>query len=264
MKSFLTALSLLLAPFSPALGQVLLKPDDTIRMEVFEEADLATRTRILKSGEAVFPLIGSVKLGGLSIEKATERVRELYAKDYLVSPKVTLTVEQYAMEYIDVLGSVTTPGRVPIPQTGQLDVATALASAGGLSANADPDRIDLVRADGSRRTFTAAGIKGDGGTTLKAGDRLLTYESPFSGKTVTLRGQVRKPGPMRFPLDGKLDLLTAISLAGDLTDLANQKKITVTRGQKVTTIDLRTLTSDTSKTFQLQPGDIINVPERIF
>jgi len=253
-----------LASLASAETKGVIKAGDSIKMEVFNEEELTTRTKLLQSGEAVFPLIGSVNLSALTIQQATEKVTELYAKDYLVAPKVSLTIEEYAVVYIDVMGSVTTPGRVPLPSIGNLDLSMAIASAGGLTASADPDGIEVVSADGGRRMFSLASLKANGGAQLKAGDRVVVAESRFSGKILTIRGQVKKPGPMRFPVNGKLDLVTAIALAGDLTDLANQRKITVTRGEKSFTLDLREYTSDTSKRFYLQPGDLINVPERLF
>ena len=253
-----------LAALANAETKGVIKAGDSIKMEVFNEEELTTRTKLLQSGEAVFPLIGTVNLGGLSIQEATEKITGLYAKDYLVAPKVSLTIEEYAVVYIDVMGSVTTPGRVPLPPIGNLDLSMAIASAGGLTQSADQDGIEVVGADGSRRVFSLASLKANGGAQLKAGDRVVVAESRFSGKILTIRGQVKKPGPMRFPVNGKLDLVTAIALAGDLTDLANQRKITVTRGEKVFTLDLREYTSDTSKRFYLQPNDLINVPERLF
>jgi polysaccharide biosynthesis/export protein len=253
-----------LAALADAEPKGLIKAGDSIKMEVFNEEELTTRTKLLQSGEAVFPLVGSVNLGGLTIQQATEKITGLYATDYLVAPKVSLTIEEYAVIYVDVMGSVTTPGRVPLPPIGNLDLSMAIASAGGLTPSADPDGIEVVGADGSRRVFSIASLKANGGAQLKAGDRVVVAESRFSGKILTIRGQIKKPGPMRFPVNGKLDLVTAIALAGDLTDLANQRKITVTRGDKVFTLDLREYTSDTSKRFYLQPGDLINVPERLF
>ena len=253
-----------LAALASAEPKGVVKAGDSIKMEVFNEEELTTRTKLLQSGEAVLPLIGSVNLGGLTIQQATEKITGLYASDYLVAPKVSLTIEEYAVIYIDVMGSVTTPGRVPLPSIGNLDLSMVIASAGGLTQSADPDGIEVVGADGSRRVFSIASLKANGGAQLKAGDRVVVAESRFSGKFLTIRGQIKKPGPMRFPVNGKLDLVTAIALAGDLTDLANQRKITVTRGEKVFTLDLRDYTSDTSNRFYLQPGDLINVPERLF
>lgn len=260
MKSFQFLFMVVIALILPCgAEEMLIKPNDSVSMEVFEEAELATKTRILKSGEAVFPLIGPVKIAGLTIDEATTKIRELYAQDYLVSPRITLTVQEYAKEYVDVLGSVTTPGRVLIPDNGRLDVAAALASAGGLTLIADYNRIQVDRADGTKSTFSEAVIKSTGGPLLGPGDRVITFENPLNGRTVTVSGQVRRPGPLRFPLDGKLELISAIALAGDLTDLAKRNEVTVTRGNKVTRFDLDDLEA---KRFRLQPDDMVNVAER--
>jgi polysaccharide export outer membrane protein len=262
MKSLELLLILLFALILPGRAEeVLIKPNDSVNMEVFEEAELNTKTRILKSGEAVFPLIGPVKIAGLTIEQATARIRDLYAADYLVSPRISLTVQEYAKEYVDVLGSVASPGRVLIPDNGRLDVAAALASAGGLTPIADYNRIQLDRADGTRSTFSESTIKSTGGPLLRPGDRLITYENPLNGRTITVSGQVRRPGPLRFPLDGKLELISAIALAGDLTDLGNRKRITVTRGNQVFEKNLENIDD---KRFRLQPDDMVNVAERRF
>ena len=241
-----------------------LKPNDVVRLAVFEEPDLATQTRILKTGEAVFPLIGTVKIAGLSLEEATERVRLLYAEDYLVDPKVTLSVDEYATDYISIVGAVNRPGQIPIPSSGRLDLASALATAGGLAPNADPNRITLIRAKGGRSVYSEKQIRNNGGIPLRSGDRIVVAESRFIKATVIVRGQIRRPGPVQFPLDGNLDLLTAVSMAGGFTDLANPKKVRVTSGGRTTLVDMRPGTEHSTKNFFLHPGDIVSVPERIF
>jgi len=245
----------------PAPGYQL-KPNDVVRLSVFEEPDLSTSTRILKTGEAVFPLIGTVKIAGTSLAEATERVRLLYAADYLVDPKVTLSVDEYATDFISIVGSVNRPGQIPIPSSGRFDLASALATAGGLAPNADPNRITLIRANGGRSVFSESQIRNNGGIPLRSGDRVVVAESRFIKATVTVMGQVRRPGPVEFPLDGKLDLLTAIVRAGGFSDLANPKKVKVTSNGRTTIIDMRPGTEHSSKNFTLRPDDIITVPER--
>jgi polysaccharide export outer membrane protein len=233
-------------------------------MTVFGEDDLTSQARVLKSGEASFPLIGLVKVGGLTVAEATVKLRELYAQDYLVDPKVSLTVESYAQEFVSVVGAVTTPGQVPIPATGTLDLAAALAAAGGLAPAADPNRITLTRPDGTSTTLSLQTIQADGGPELGAGDRIITYISPFAGKIVTIRGQVRRPGPLALPIDGKLDIVTALALAGDFTELANPRKITLSRGGRNILLSFPDLTADGAPKFYLESGDVIQVAERFF
>jgi polysaccharide export outer membrane protein len=240
----------------------LLKPDDSLRMTVFGEDDLASQARILKSGEASFPLIGLVKVGGLTVADATEKLRALYAQDYLVDPKVALTVDAYAPEFVSVVGAVATPGQVPIPNAGKLDMAAAVAAAGGLIPTADTNRITLTRRDGGSSDYSLQAIQSGGGPILGPGDRIVTYANPFAGKFVTIRGQVRRPGPLGIPLDGKLDIVTALTLAGDFTELANPKKITLIRGGRNTLLSFPDLTAEGAAKLYLQSGDVVQVAER--
>lgn len=242
-----------------------LRPNDTIRLAVYEEADLSVQVRILKTGQASFPLIGSVEVGGLTVAAAAGRIRDLYAKDYLVDPKLTLTVDEYATEFISVIGAVKNPGQIPMPVSGNLDLASAMATSGGLAEDADINGIQLIRASGSTSNFSMSSIGGASGRIqLAAGDRIIVNQSAFVGRTVTVLGQVSKPGPFPFPLNGRLDLVNAVALAGGLTELANPKKVTINRRGTVTVVDFKAISQRGDRPFLLQPDDVVTVAERLF
>ena len=285
MTRFSTALTLLLAMFcmvattvqtraqladlKPAAGKTsssyVLNENDLLRMDVFQEPDLAVAVRILKSGEAAFPLIGSVRLAGLTVAEATEKLRALYDADYLVDPKLSLTVTEYAQQFVDVLGAVHAPGRVLIPASGKLDLAAALAAVGGLGPDADPAGIKVTRTNGSSATYSLTQTQaGNAAIPLNPGDRILVAESQFANKKITILGEVRTRGELNFPIDGKLDLLTAIARAGGYTELANPKKVNVSRKGKVTEVNARELEKDGAAPYMLQPEDVIIVTERRF
>ena len=243
----------------------ILRPNDSISLAVYEEPDLTVQVRILKSGQASFPLIGSVMVGGLSVVDAAEKIKTLYKKDYLVDPKITLTVNDYATEFISVIGAVRTPGQIPMPVSGNLDLASAMATAGGPSEIADTRNIRLVRASGSTNSYSMAQIQGASGKVkMKPGDRIIVNQSPYVGKKVTMLGEVRKSGPLAFPLDGKLDLVNAIALAGGMTELANPKKVTVNRKGNVTKLNFREISQRGDRPFILLPDDVVTVSERFF
>lgn len=269
MKNLFRCLFLFIAawhvPFVNAQdSDPLLKPNDTVSLQVFDENELATNTRILKSGEVVFPLIGTVKIGGLTVSKANELVRDLYAKDYLVDPKVTLTVTQYSEDFISVIGAVRAAGQFAMPPDGKFDLAAALASAGGLSPEANPERITVVKPDGQSKVYSATATRNGTGITLQPGDRVIVDHSSYIGKTATVVGQVGRPGPVQFPVDGRLDLVLAIAQAGGFTPVANQKKVSINRKGKLTTVDVKEMTDRGDKPYYLQPDDIVTVPERFF
>ena len=242
-----------------------LRPNDSVSVSVYGEPDLSVTVRILKTGESSFPLLGPVKVTGLSVAAATAYLRELYAKDYLVDPKLTLTVAEFASEFVSVFGAVRSPGQIPMPASGLLTLEAVMTAVGGLSEIADANGIQLIRSGGGTSTFSMESIRGASGRVqLAAGDRIVVSQSAFVGKSVTFLGQVRSPGPVAFPLKGKLDLLNAVALAGGLTELANPKKISINRKGTVTIVDFKALSQRGDRPFPIEPGDVITVPERLF
>jgi protein involved in polysaccharide export with SLBB domain len=124
-----------------------LSSNDAIAVEVFGEEDLKTTARLNSEGDVSLPLIGTVRLGGLTVTQATSRVTELYARDYLVSPKVSVTLLGYARRRFTVLGQVNHPGSFEMPETspGGIDLLEAIAMAGGYTRIAAPERVSVRR-----------------------------------------------------------------------------------------------------------------------
>jgi polysaccharide export outer membrane protein len=124
-----------------------LTDNDAIAVEVFGEEDLKTTARLNSEGNVSLPLVGAVHLGGLTVTQATARVTELYARDYLVSPKVNVTLLGYARRRFTVLGQVNRPGSFEMPETspGGIDILEAVALAGGYTRIAAPERVVVRR-----------------------------------------------------------------------------------------------------------------------
>jgi polysaccharide export outer membrane protein len=124
-----------------------LSSNDAIAVEVFGEEDLKTTARLNSEGNVSLPLIGAIHLGGLTVTQATARVTELYARDYLVSPKVNVTLLGYARRRFTVLGQVNHPGSFEMPETspGGIDLLEAIALAGGYTRIAAPERVSVRR-----------------------------------------------------------------------------------------------------------------------
>lgn len=128
-----------------------LSANDQVAVEVFGEDDLRTNGRLNAEGNLSLPLLGSVHLAGLTLTQATSRVTELYGRDYLVNPKVNVSLVSYAKRRFTVLGQVNRPGSFEMPEgspTG-IDLLEAIAMAGGYTRIAAPERI-TVRRHGAR------------------------------------------------------------------------------------------------------------------
>jgi polysaccharide export outer membrane protein len=88
----------------------------------------------------------------------------------------------------------------------------------------------------------------------------------YRSRTVSVIGQVNKPGVIALPAEQKLGILEAIAQAGDLAKSANKNRIEVSRNGKTQKFTLDDLKKDTSpeKKFWLEPGDVIYVHESFF
>ncbi len=122
-----------------------LKVNDMVRVTVYKEDDMTTEARISKTGDIALPLLGNVHLAGETVASAVADIHDRLDKDYIINPQVTLTIMEYAPQWVTVLGEVQRPSQVPIPPEGGLDLMGAIALAGGYSRVADPSRITIVR-----------------------------------------------------------------------------------------------------------------------
>jgi len=162
-----------------------LRNNDLIRVTVFQEDDMTTETRISKSGYITLPLLGPLQLAGKSVADATDEIRTKLDKDYIINPQVTLTVMQYAEQWVTVLGEVQKPGQVEIPPEGGLDLLGAIALAGGYTRVADPGNVivrrvinghDVVARVDARRLARDTNVQE---FMVQPGDRISVGESIF-------------------------------------------------------------------------------------
>jgi len=129
----------------PQSDSYVLRANDFIRITVFQEDDLLTETRISKSGYITFPLLGPVLLRNKTVAQAISEIRARLDKDYIINPQVTLTILEYAQQWVTVLGEVQKPGQIEIPPEGGLNLLGAIALAGGYTRVADPSKVIVRR-----------------------------------------------------------------------------------------------------------------------
>jgi polysaccharide export outer membrane protein len=177
------------APSQPAGAQAVeagtatnyrLSPNDLIYVKVFQEDDLDSTLRISEDGTIIFPLIGSVNLGGQTVEAATRTIRDRLDARFLVNPQVTLTVLGYANRHITVLGQVQKPGDYNLRDQGSVSLLQAVGMAGGFTRLANSADIIVKRnVDGEEKILRL------NGKTMASDDR----SQPFvilPGDTITV------------------------------------------------------------------------------
>ena len=163
-----------------------LNANDAVTVEVFGEEDLRASGRLNPEGNLSVPLLGSIHLAGLTLTQAASKVTELYGRDYLVNPKVNVSLLSYVKRRFSILGQVNRPGSIEMPEGSQsgIDLLEAVALAGGYTRIASPERITVRRHNASgdqifkvnAKRFT----KGNGGGFLvEPGDTITVGESIF-------------------------------------------------------------------------------------
>lgn len=167
-------------------GNYLLNPSDLLRVEVFQEQDLFREVRVAGDGSIVLPLIGKLYVGGKSIFDAERLITELYNRDYLVNPQINVTVTEYALRRVNVIGQVNKPGIVVFPPEEDMVLLEAISLAGGFNRFADKGKVTLTRSlpNGETETFqidTRKLISGDNSSTwnLQKDDVIFVAERVF-------------------------------------------------------------------------------------
>ncbi len=117
---------------------------DLISVTVYQDLDMNRKVRVNANGTVSMPLIGEVKVGGMTLIEAQAAIEGKLAK-FLVSPQVSLFIEEYGNKTVFVMGEVQRPGSLPIPTESRMTVLEAISTAGGFTPIAAQDRTRVLR-----------------------------------------------------------------------------------------------------------------------
>ncbi|MGV3660583.1 MAG: polysaccharide biosynthesis/export family protein [Prosthecobacter sp.] len=127
-----------------------IREGDMVQVSVFNEPELAAGGRVRNDGSIQCPLIGSMRIIGLTQTSAARLIEEAYRKDYLVNPEVNLFVSQFSTRRITVLGQVQRPGSHDLPAEKNLTILQVLGLAGGTTRIANLKKVMVKRVVGGR------------------------------------------------------------------------------------------------------------------
>lgn len=233
---------------------------DVIRINVYQNPDLTLETRITEAGIVSFPLLGGVRLGGLTVTAAEKTIADgLRNGNFVKQPQVTIVVLQVRGNQVSVLGMVNRPGRYPI-EVADMRLTDMLATAGGTA----PTGADIVVLTGTRDgkpfrlevdlpTLFAPGA-GDKNVQVLNGDTLWVDRQPM----VYIYGEVQRPGAMR--LERGMTVMQALATGGGLTQRGTQKGLRVHRKGADGKVQVIEPTLDD----RVQDGDVVFVRESLF
>ena len=106
---------------------------DSIRVLVFQNPDLTVETRVTENGTISYPLVGTVKIGGLTIPGAEQAIaKALSDGTFIQKPQVNIVLLQNRGNQVSVLGMVNKAGRFPL-ETFDIRLSEMIAIAGGIA-----------------------------------------------------------------------------------------------------------------------------------
>ena len=122
-----------------------ISPKDLVDFRVFQEPELDSVIRVSGDGTAIFPLIDSVKLSGLTVAEATQLLNSRLRDGFLINPQVNITVREYAKKYFTMLGEIAKPGSYDMVGEDEIPLLQAIGMGGGYSKIANPSNITVKR-----------------------------------------------------------------------------------------------------------------------
>lgn len=124
-----------------------LAPGDSVSINIYAEPEMSASQRLDVTGILRLPMIGEIKLGGLSVREAEKTLEKLYRdRELLKAPLVSISVSNYALREVSVLGAVRSPGNFQFPkETTNLDIADLITRLGGFTPTAKSDAVSVIR-----------------------------------------------------------------------------------------------------------------------
>lgn len=222
--------------------------EDVLTIEIFGQDKLNRVERVNGQGEITLPLVGGVKVAGLTTQEIEKRLTALYDAQFLVNPQITVGVKEYVNKQVGITGAVAKPGTYPI--IGPRTLLEVLSLAGGFSnlntavagdlvyvirrqkpsdlsktmkaraAQPEVDKTETLVIDLRR---LVSGQAPELNITVRNGD---VIHVPFAGTAYVLGG-VKKPGSI--PVKENLTVSQAVALAGGVDPLLGTNNISVMR-----------------------------------
>lgn len=236
---------------------------DLLDVSVYGVPDLGRQARVNTGGEIYLPLVGHVKVGGLTADQAQQEIeRKLASGGFLNDPHVALQIKEYATSGISIMGEVMKPGIYPLP--GERRLFDGIAAASGLTPKAGKV-VSITRRDKpeepilvtiSRNPAEAARSN----VPIYPGDTIIVAKAGV----VYVVGEVVRPKGIVLDDNENITVLQAIALAEGTKREAALDRVRLIRksasGHEEVVISLKKIMQAKAPDVPLQADDVLFVP----
>jgi polysaccharide export outer membrane protein len=233
---------------------------DGIRISVFQNPNLTLETRVSEDGTINYPLVGSVKLGGLTIAAAERAIAQALERGkFIMAPQVNIFPVAIRSSQVSVLGLVNRPGRFPM-ETFNTRLSAMLAIAGGIAPGGAEVAILTGERNGKRHRweidipslFLQNNEAAD--VTVSGGDVIYVDRAPV----YYIYGEVNRPGSYR--IERGMTLRQAMVQGGGPTPKGSERALRLHRRGAGGQIEvLQPSLSDA-----VRPDDVLHVGSSFF
>jgi polysaccharide export outer membrane protein len=243
----------------PNRNDLVIGPGDLLQISVYGAPDFDKQVRVSSDGQISLPLIGSLKVEGLTVPQAEQAISERLARDqFFTEPLTSVFVKEYSTQSISVLGEVQKPGIYSL--LGSRRLFDAISAAGGTTpkaANSIYIRHRSTPNDAQELTYdpknTSANVQ------LLPGDTVVVARAGI----VYVVGDVRLPSGIVLDKPN-LTVLQAIAVAQGVNPTASLNAVRLIRSsagvQTDQDIPLQKILQGKAPDVQLQADDVIFVP----
>jgi polysaccharide export outer membrane protein len=243
--------------------EVLIGAGDLLEVSVFGAPDFIKQIRVNSAGDISLPLIGDVKVVGLSTAAAEKVVAKRLADGgFFSDPQVSIFEKEYATQGISVLGEVLKPGIYPL--LGSRSVFDAISAAGGTTPRAG-NTISITHRDAPNKPETIPLSYATGDSQAGANAQVAPGDTIVVSKAgiVYVVGDVGKPGGFVME-NSAMTVLQAIAMAQGTNQNAalNSAKLIRRKSDQPQEIPipLKEILAAKAPDLSLQSDDIVFIP----
>ncbi len=268
-------------------------PEDQLDIVVLGQDALNRTLRVNGQGEIVMPMVGAVKVAGLTTQEIEKRLSDLYNASYLVNPQITVEVKEYRHQRVAITGAVMKPGSYEL--IGPRSLLEVLAMAGGIANQGSVsggggalagDVVDVIRHQnaperaGTIRSGAVQPFAPKTETLVIDLRRLMSGQEPRlnimvrngdavyvpNAGTAFVLGAVKKPGFV--VVKENLTLSQAIAMAGDIDPMLANYDITIMRfddqGKPISIkTNLTRILARTEPDIRIKDNDVVVAKENV-
>jgi polysaccharide export outer membrane protein len=242
----------------------LVSSGDLLDIDVFEVEELTRTIRVRSNGNIALPLLGSIKVAGLTEREMEEKLEGLLKEKYLHDPQVSIFVRESGFFYV--LGSVENKEGI-FPYSPGITLQQAIAMGGafpGEESGIKEVRITRTLEGGAKKTYTFdyEGISmGRLGSIPIMRDDVVFIKG--LGK-LYVTGEVARPGSL--DIRPQMNVQQAIAFAGGLSSVSKGSRIKIKRLDEAGNVTIKTLNynrvaNGKAADIEVMEGDIIIVPK---